>query len=158
MNSKIGLSEAAIRQLVRIAKKYSQIETLPIQVDGDVKITTGEAHAIQVIGKGEPVRVIDLAAHHGITKSAASQMASKLLRKGFIEKNPAPANNKEYLLSLTELGRKAYQAHEKFHGKDFTELTNRLSSFSLSQIATISVLLDIFENIIDERLALLEID
>lgn len=153
METKEELIKSTIKQLLRIAKKYSAIEGLPVHVDGNIEITTAEAHTIQAVGEGEQMRVLDIAKHLGITKSAASQMVAKLIRKGFLEKRQSPNNSKEFPLSLTELGWQAFRAHERFHGKDWAELLNRLSAFSLSQIATISVLLEAIGGVMDERLS-----
>ena len=153
METKEELIKSTIRQLLRIAKKYSSIEGLPVPVDGDIEITTAEAHTIQAVGEGEQVRVLDIATQFGISKSAASQMVAKLIKKGFLDKRQSPHNSKEFPLSLTELGWQAFHAHERFHGKDLSELLNRLSAFSLSQIATISVLLEAIGDIMDERLS-----
>jgi DNA-binding MarR family transcriptional regulator len=153
METKKELIKSTIRQFLRIAKKYSRIEELPIPVDKGVEVTTAEAHTIQAIGEGKQMRVIDVATYFGITKSAASQMVTKLIRKGFLDKKQSPHSNKEFHLSLTELGWQAFHAHERFHGKDMAYLMKRLSAFSLSQIATISVLLEAIRNIMDERLS-----
>ena len=153
METKEELIKSTIQQLLRIARKYARIEGLPIPVEEDMEITTAEAHTIQVVGEGEQMRVLDIATHFGITKSAASQMAAKLIRKGFLEKRQSPYNSKEFPLSLTELGWRAFRAHERFHGKDLAVLLDRLSAFSLSQIATISVLLEAIGSVMDERLS-----
>jgi len=153
MEDKEELIKSTIRQLLRIAKKYSRIEGLPIPIDEGMEITTTEAHTIQAVGEGEQMRVLDIATHFGITKSAASQMAAKLIRKGFLDKRRSPHNSKEFPLSLTELGWRAFRAHERFHGKDLADLVNRFSAFSLSQIATISVLLEAIGSVMDERLS-----
>lgn len=153
METKEELIKSTIHQLLRIAKKYARIEGLPIPVDQDTEITTAEAHTIQAVGESDRMRVQDLATHFGISKSAASQMVARLIKKGFVVKNPSLHSNKEFPLSLTDLGWKAFRAHEQLHGRDFDELVNRLSAFSLSQIATISVLLETVGSVMDERLA-----
>jgi DNA-binding MarR family transcriptional regulator len=153
METKEELIKATIRQLQKFARKYSRIEGLPIPVTDGTEITTSEAHTIQAVGEGDQVRVQDIATRFGISKSAASQMVSKLTKKGFLEKKQSLYNNKEYPLSLTESGWLAFRAHERLHGKDLDELLSRLNVFSLSQIATISVLLEAIGGVMDERLS-----
>ncbi|AFM23816.1 MarR family winged helix-turn-helix transcriptional regulator [Desulfomonile tiedjei] len=152
METKDDLIKAAIRELLRVAKKYARIEKLPIRVEEGVEITTQEAHMIQAVGEHKKMSVTDVAIHFGVTKSAASQLATKLAGKGFLQKRQAPHSNKELELSLTQLGWRAFDAHEHFHGADMTYITNRLSVFSLQQIATLSVLLEAIGSIMDERL------
>ncbi len=153
MESKEELIRTAIAQLLQVAGKYSRIEQLPIAVDRDTEVTTREAHVIQAIGERGEMNVTNLANRFGITKSAASQMAAKLTGKGFVEKKQALHSGKEFSLSLTDLGWRAFRAHETFHGKDLTDLIARLSTFSLSQIATISVMLESIGAVMDERLS-----
>jgi DNA-binding MarR family transcriptional regulator len=107
---------------------------------------------VEAVGEQEPLSITQLAFHFGITKSAASQMVSKLVKRGFVVKRQAVQSNKEFELSLTPLGWEVFAAHERFHGKDMAELVGRLSAFSLSQIATLSVLLEALAGVMDKRL------
>lgn len=152
MDAKGQLIMDAIRQFQKVALKYGQVEELPIPVDEDLEATTREAHTIQAIGNQEPLSVTDVASAFGITKSAASQMVSRLVGKGFLEKRQAPHSNKEYQLRLTPLGWKAYDAHENFHGKDRDELIKRLRSFSESEITAVTALLEAVGTVLDRRM------
>jgi DNA-binding MarR family transcriptional regulator len=153
METKEDLITSTIRKLLRVAKMYSRIEELPIPVDEGLKVTTREAHTIEAVGENEPMSVTQVATYFGITKSAASQMVARLTQKGFLIKKQAVHSNKEFELSLTQLGWRAFRAHEQFHGEDKADLVDRLSAFSLSQIATLSVLLESLESVMDQRLS-----
>ena len=153
METKKDLIDATVRKLLRIAKMYSRIEELPIPVDEGLEVTTREAHTIQAVGENEQMSVTQVASHFGITKSAASQMVAKLTKKGFLLKKQAVHSNKEFELSLTQLGWRVFHAHEQFHGRDKADLVGRLSGFSISQIATLSVLLEALESVMDQRLS-----
>lgn len=142
METKEELIKATIRDLLRIAKTYSRIEQLPIVVDEQLQVSTKEAHTIQAIGEYKQINITQVASHFGITKSAASQMVAKLTQKGFLLKKQSSHSNKEFELSLTSLGKKVLMTHERLHGNDMTNLIERLSSFSISEITTLSVLLD----------------
>ncbi len=153
METKEDLIRTTIQKLLRIAKMYSRIEELSIPVDKGLETTTREAHIIQAIGEHERMSVTQVASHFGITKSAASQMVAKLTNKGYLSKKQAVHSNKELELSLTPLGWKAFRAHDQFHGRDMADLVERLSAFSLSQIATLSVLLEALGSVMDQRLS-----
>ncbi len=153
MDTKEDLIKHAVQGLLRIAHLYARIEAMPIPVDDDNTISTREAHTIQAIGEGDAVNVTQVASHFGITKSAASQLVAKLEKRGFLHKRPAAHSNKEFELSLTELGECAFRAHEHFHGKDFVELVNSLSAFPISQIATLSVLMETLGGVMEKRLS-----
>lgn len=153
METKEELIKETIRKLLRVSKMYARIEELPIPIEQGVAITTREAHTIQAVGEHEHMSVTQVAAHFGITKSAASQMIAKLHKRGFLDKKQSVHSAKEFDLSLTPLGKKAYRAHERFHGGDFNKLIDSLSAFSLSQIATLSVLLEALGSVMGERLS-----
>ena|GEM_PF-644452 len=153
METKNDLIMATIRQLRGVAMKIARAEEMPIPVEDGLFVTTREAHTIEAVGRLPQMSVTDVANAFGITKSAASQMVSKLCAKGFLEKKQAPHSNKEYQLTLTPLGEKAFEAHERFHGQDRDALVERFCGFSLSQVATISVLLEAIGDVMDKRLS-----
>lgn len=153
MSDKKELIKSTIRELLRISTMYQRIEEMPIPVDSETEVSTREAHTIQAIGENQKMSVTQVADHFGITKSGASQMVKKLTQKGFLLKRQAAHSNKEFELSLTPLGWKAFQAHERLHGKDFNQLIDGLASFSISQIATLSVLMESLGTIMEKRIA-----
>lgn len=158
METKEEFITAMSRKLLRILNKHARLEELRIRFDEGVEVTPKEIHTIQAIGEHKQINVTDLAAYFGVTKSAASQIVAKLTDKGFVEKRQAAHSNKELQLCLTELGWRAFHAHERFHGKHMADLVNRLSAFSLSQIATTSVLLEVIESVLEDRLAQLSLE
>ncbi len=142
-----------IQQLQKVARKLSRIEGLPIVVDKGVAVSTREAHTIQAIGEKTPLCVKDISTRFGVSKSAASQMVSKLARKGFIDKQPSAHSNKELQLSLTPMGWQAFRAHEQAHNRDMNRIIEGMESFSSAEIASLKKLLKIFSDIADERLS-----
>lgn len=57
--------------------------------------------------------VTDLAAHLGVTKQAASQLVEELVRKGYVEKRPHPADARARLVVLTAYGWACTRAAEE---------------------------------------------
>jgi DNA-binding MarR family transcriptional regulator len=153
METKEDMLKAVSLTLMRIMAKHARIEEISVRLEEGVDLTPKEMHTIQAIGERENVNVTDLASCCGVTKSASSQMAAKLARNGFLEKSRAGHSNKEWQLSLTELGWRAFHAHERIHERHFADLAKRLDSFSLSQIATVSVVLEVMEGVVEERLS-----
>ena len=153
METKEDLIKATIQQLLRITKMYARIETMAIPVEEGLEVTTREVHTIQAVGEHEQMSITQVAARFGITKSAASQMVAKLVNRGFLSKKQAIHSGKEFELTLTALGWKAFRAHERFHGKDMAKLVDRLSAFPISQIATLSVLLEALGGVMENRLS-----
>jgi DNA-binding MarR family transcriptional regulator len=154
METKEDLIIVTIRQLLRITKMYARIEAMAIPVEEGVEVTTREAHTIQAIGEQERISVTQVADRFGITKSAASQTVARLVKRGFLIKRPAAHSGKEFELTLTALGWTAFHAHERFHGRDMAELVDSLSAFPISQIATLSVLLETLGGVMEKRISL----
>ncbi len=140
-------------RLQRIAGKQSRIEVIPICFDEGVTVTHREIHVIQVIGENEGTNVSNVSNHFGVTKSAASQLVSRLERKGFVRKDRSPDSAKELRLSLKDLGWRAFRAHDRLHEKQMMELAERFGTLTESQLVAASAFLDIFEEVIDERLS-----
>ncbi len=152
METKKDLIRNTIRELLRISRFYTRIEEMPIPVEPGLEISTREAHTIQAVGNHTRMSVTQVADHLGITKSGASQMITKLVKRDFLIKRQAPHSNKEFELTLSDLGRKAFGAHEHLHGGDMEELISRMEGFSISQIATMAVLLESLGDVMARRL------
>ncbi len=152
METKEDIIKDLLYKLMRIINKRSRIETLRIRFDDDLELTPREIHTIEAIGKAENINVKELGDRFGVTKSAASQSVSKLERRGLVFKEPAAHSNKELRVRLTDSGWSAFHAHERHHEKHMADLVAKLETFSLSQIATTSVLLETIEDVMDSRL------
>jgi len=57
--------------------------------------------------------VTELAAHLGVTKQAASQLVDEIVRKGYAERRPHPADARARLVVLTERGWACTRAAEE---------------------------------------------
>jgi DNA-binding MarR family transcriptional regulator len=153
METKEDLIREISRKLLRILNKHARIEEHSIRLDEELEMTPKEIHTIQAIGENEQINITEVGAYFGVTKSAASQMIARLSEKGIVEKESAAHSNKELRLFLTELGWRAFNAHEKLHGAHMADLVNRLGAFTLSQAATTAALLEVIESVVDDRLA-----
>lgn len=140
------------KQVFRIVNKHTRLEAIPIELPDGTRITHRELHVIEAIGKTQPCNVTDLSKEFGVSKSAASQIVTKLVKKKVIKKGFIPCNNKEYHLQLTEAGQHAFLLHEQLHKTHMLDVQSRIASFSESQLISVSTLFNIFEQVLDERL------
>lgn len=140
-------------RLLRIINKHSRIEGLPVLLEGGCKLTAKEAHCLQAIGLNEGSNVKELGDSLGVTKSAMSQMVTKLENRGLAIKRDAPDNDKEILVYLTGVGWEAFAIHREFHERHLKSLLVRLEEFPDEQIATVSLVLSVIETIVDDRMA-----
>jgi DNA-binding MarR family transcriptional regulator len=86
MDTKKELITNTVSHLLKFARKFTFMETMPIKIDKDREITTNEAHIIQAIGENEEINITSLSKLFGVTKSATSQMISKLSKNGYVKK------------------------------------------------------------------------
>lgn len=153
METKENVINDMVKKLQRIINTQLRIEELHVIYDEGIEVTPAEIHTIETIGKHEGISVTGVADSFGVTKSATSQLVSKLKKKGFVKVILSPRSNKEYELFLTEWGWRAFYAHEAMHGKHLADLVARIDAFTLEQISTTSMLLGIVENVVKERLS-----
>jgi DNA-binding MarR family transcriptional regulator len=73
-----------------------------------VSLYPSEIHLLLVINRDQPVNATRIADKLGITKGAVSQTITRLQKKGIIIKENDPHNKNELILSLTSLGRRAF--------------------------------------------------
>lgn len=81
----------------------------------NISLHLSDTHTIVAIGKNTDINITNLAKLQGISKSAASQMVSKLVKRGLVQKSLSPETDNEVILSLTQEGQEVFQAHEKQH-------------------------------------------
>lgn len=152
MPSKHQLTVEMAWKIHRLLNKFQRLEATSIRFESGKTITHRELHVIQAIGEADRINVTQIGDHFGVTKSAASQVISRLAQKGLVTKEQAAHSGKEFQLSLTESGREAYKLHKNYHAKNMTEIAGRLDSFSTGQIAAASSVLAVIEGVMDERL------
>ncbi len=73
----------------------------------DVRPAHGFAFACLASGGAT---IVDLAAHLGVTKQAASQLVQQLLDSGYVNREAAPDDGRARLITLTERGRSCTRA------------------------------------------------
>lgn len=102
-------------QFYDIVDLWLELDSKPREFNTGHTLTVSEIHTIDAIGRVPKLNINELAAHMKVTKGAASQMVSKLVKKDLVEKYKAEDNAKEVLLRLTPLGQKGFDAHMAYH-------------------------------------------
>ncbi|KAF1077083.1 MarR family winged helix-turn-helix transcriptional regulator [Halodesulfovibrio sp. MK-HDV] len=153
MNNKEETIKYMTGRLIRIINKHLRIEEQPIPISEGVELTSSEVHCLQAIGLNEGTNLKSIASVMGVSKSAVSQMVSKLEKKKLVRKDRALDNNKEFLAFLTDSGWEAFNIHQEFHERHMHNLLGRLDEFSDPQIASASAILAVVETVVDERMS-----
>ena len=144
----IRLSESWIR----ILNKMDTLEKSPKDFGSGDLLHCSEIHTIMAIGKQSEINITGLALALGISKSAVSQMISRLMSKDLVEKKQSPDNSKEVILQLSPKGRIAYLGHEQYHAKVYARLYQKLGPMSAEQFEFLSGFFQVVEETADEFL------
>lgn len=137
---------------LRIINKFRLLEKIPIDHGTGDLLYASEINTLEIIGKYPGINMTQLAQKRGVTKGAASQIVTKLVKKKLITKNQAPDSNKELSLKLTTPGGIAFKNHEKFHAKYDQPMIEKLKEMNPEQLAVLSDVFDMLEDTIDNYL------
>ena len=108
-----------------------------------------EVHTIDMIGRNDGINGISLAAKLGVTRGAVSQMLSKLVAKGMVEKEPIAQGDHEIALHLTPRGKRAFLAHDAYHRKMYNAIADSFSSIPEEQLVKIIAIQKVVEDFFD---------
>ncbi|WP_283680146.1 MarR family transcriptional regulator [Lentilactobacillus sp. Marseille-Q4993] len=122
-----------IESFIKVNNQMDHIQKVPINILGDVQISTRALHLLVTIGNYDNSNVTMIADRLGITKGAVSQQIKNLRRENLIKINYADGNKKEKLLSLTSKGMQVFDAHESLHQDLYAEINNNLAKLSGEQ-------------------------
>jgi DNA-binding MarR family transcriptional regulator len=81
-----------------------------------LNLTVIDSQVINAIGAIGPVNGITISRNFGIPKGSVSKSIVRLVSRKIVVKEHKPGNKKEYLLSLTESGKKLHLVHKAFDG------------------------------------------
>ena len=104
------LTEAADRFQQASAGYYTELHDYGT---GEMYTST-EVHIVTWIEEHPGITAARIAEHTCRTKSAVSQMLSKLEGKGLIRREKDPSNGKQYLLFVTEKGKRLSLCHKAY--------------------------------------------
>ncbi len=107
--------ERVLELLDALARHLAAAEAGATDFGAGIPLHRAETHAIRVLGRKPGINLATLAAALGVTAGAASQLVSRLVRKGLARKSPSRASGRGVVLQLTDRGWQAYEGHERFH-------------------------------------------
>lgn len=118
----------------REALLLEQIRKSMPDYDEVADLSVTELHVISAIGSKEQGNVTCIAQQIGVTKSAISKIASKLLKRGLIERYQLEDNQKEVFFRLTSAGESVFAYHERFHALLERHMFNFLARYSDAEL------------------------
>lgn len=118
------------QQFLHLVNQYGEMEKAAHTYGGAVPLHLSEVHTIADIGAQSGLNISRLAEKQGVSRSAASQMISKLVKKGFVEKKISPETDNEVVLTLTAAGDAVKKQHEAQHQWLENRLAGLLSTYT----------------------------
>lgn len=150
MTDKQELIRSMFLRMRRIIEKHNRMDDQPFRLDDRIRMSPREVRAVEFIGRTAEANVTDLARHFNFTKSAASQLVSRLVEHGFVVKETAEHSDKELRLSLTLQGVKAHRLFDAIMRERRDTFFERTGAFPTEQIAAAAAVLEAIEGVVDD--------
>jgi DNA-binding MarR family transcriptional regulator len=96
-------------QIIQVINKIIFSEKKKVLKFNEISLYPSEIHLLLVIKNDMDSNATKIAKQLGLTKGAVSQTLSRLEKKGIISKTKDPYNKNELHLSLTDVGKEAYE-------------------------------------------------
>ncbi len=81
-------------------------------------ISITDMHIIEAIGMGEGRNMSSVAKSLEITVGTLTIAINNLVKKGYVNRTRSTKDRRVVLISLSEIGKKAYKHHAHFHKKN----------------------------------------
>ena len=121
-NSDDAVAEAIISSLLRVINKIQQGRRIPRDYGAGISMTLLEAEMCALIAQQAGVTGSELSEQLGVTRSAMSQVITKLKGKSLVSEQASNSDAKRKHLYLTERGQAAAAIAEDFKTKMRNEL------------------------------------
>jgi DNA-binding MarR family transcriptional regulator len=146
-------TQVLIERFLRLANLIAASEDKPRGFGTAHKLTRAEIHTIEAIGHHPGLSVTDLARVQGISKSAVSQMLSRLKSKRLVVQSNSAGSERDTDIGLTKLGALAYKNHEAGHRSLYEAIEARLKELSPDALDSLSGIFAEIEGYLAERIA-----
>jgi len=137
---------------LRIINKFKVLEKIPIDHGTGDLLYASEINTLEIIGDSPGINLTQLAQKKGVTKSAVSQIVTKLVIKQLVIRNQSPDHEKVFFLELTDTGKIAFKNHEKFHEKYDSSMIEKLLGMRNEQLDLVVGTFKMLEDTIDSYL------
>ncbi len=101
--------------LVVVFNQILSIEEKELKKGPFSNLTLNELHVIEAIGINKVQAMTSIALKRHITVGTLTITMTNLVKKGYVTRERSEADRRVVLISLTELGKKAFIHHESFH-------------------------------------------
>lgn len=132
------------RTLTGLFNEILRIEERVLSAGDFSDLSVREMHVLEAVAAaGEQNSMSAIAGELGITVGSLTVAVSTLVRKGYVQRSPAPYDRRIVQVVLTEKGKRADAHHHAFH-EDMIDRV--LEDFSAEDMQTLSTLLERLEH------------
>ncbi|WP_088189699.1 MarR family transcriptional regulator [Desulfosporosinus sp. FKA] len=96
-------------------------------------LTISEAHALEVLGEHEKIKMKALAQKLGVTTGTTTVTVDRLEKKDFAKRESTREDRRVNLIALTEKGKKAFEEHHNYHMQLTEQMVSVLSEDEIRQ-------------------------
>lgn len=96
-------------------------------------LTISEAHALEVLGEHEKIKMKALAQELGVTTGTTTVTVDRLEKKDFAKRESTQEDRRVNLIALTEKGKKAFEEHHNYHMQLTEQMVSVLSEDDIRQ-------------------------
>lgn len=136
----------------RIVTKTHELSKHASEATPAGNLSSSEISLIILIGQHENLKVTELAIKYGATKGAVSTMVKNLVNKNLVRKTRSLENEREVLLTLTELGKSVYEEKERHSQYLYQDIDDHLRILTPEQVNSVFKMLEALERHIDEHI------
>jgi DNA-binding MarR family transcriptional regulator len=126
-----------VEKLIHAVNKMNACAKKPRDYGTSDLLYQSEIHTLAAVCHHTGKNASELAMILGVTNGAITQVVSKLINKGLIEKYHLRGNQKEVYFRLTQKGEIAYAGHELCDELRFGDLLTYLSSLKKGELEII---------------------
>lgn len=103
--------------LVNLFNDIMELEQKAIITDRFKNITNNDMHIIEAIGDKAAKNMSSIAKTLKVTVGTLTIAINNLVKKGYVNRIRSEKDKRVVLISLSELGKEAYEHHKNFHEK-----------------------------------------
>jgi len=104
-----------VDRFFEVMNGISEEQKIPKDYGTGSLLYQSEMNLLETIDNHPDTNISELSKITNVTKGAVTQVSNKLVSKGLIESYTIKGNKKEKYLKLTDLGKKAREAHQESH-------------------------------------------
>jgi len=126
----VTINEELTHELLAFFNGFSSWENSIVRSS---ELTVSEAHALEVLGEHERINMKGLAHKLGVTTGTTTVTVDRLEKKNLAYRESTKEDRRVNLISLTDIGKNAFEEHHDFHLRLTQQMTSVLSDDEIKQ-------------------------